>query len=52
MSDRDYDLGYFEGIRNAFRQYAVCQSAEDLEIFKEWILAELKDAKELMEEHE
>ena len=50
MSDRDYDLGYFEGIRNAFRQYAVCRSDEDLERFKEWIISELKDAKEILED--
>ena len=45
-----YDLGYFEGIRNAFMAYASVHDDESLGRFKEWLIAELEEAKALKEE--
>ena len=43
--DGDYDLGYFEGVRNCF--HALMRSMGDEEAFLDWLQSELKQAQEL-----
>ena len=47
-----YDVGYFEGVRNCFLAYSSVYDDLSLSIFKEWLIAELEDAKRLKEEEE
>ena len=44
MSDHDYNIGYFEGMRNALISYVRMPNKEQ---WLAWLEAELKDAKEL-----
>jgi len=45
----DYDLGYFEGIRNAMMAFmsAGWLNEEDLNNYRQWIMQELEEAKRL-----
>tara|TARA_B100002052_G_C15868849_1_gene593615 strand:+ start:497 stop:661 length:165 start_codon:yes stop_codon:yes gene_type:complete len=45
MPDGDYDLGYFEGVRNCF--HALMRAMGNEEAYLEWLNAELKNAKQL-----
>lgn len=48
MSDKyEYNLGYFEGIRNALRAYHQFPNIQD---FYLWLDKEMKEAKELRDE--
>ena len=49
MMTSDYDLGYFEGVRNVFMAYIKSADGrtESLVWFDKWIESELKSAKEL-----
>ena len=46
MSD-DYDLGYFEGIRNAMMAFIQDEKSADCVFFFGWLENELEDAKRL-----
>ena len=52
--NEEYNLGYFEGIRNAFMAWCRCSVSdpESLLAFSTWIQEELADAKQLKEESE
>lgn len=52
--NEEYNLGYFEGIRNAYMAWASFNHHDDhmlaLQNFLEWIANELADAKKLRDE--
>jgi len=54
--NEEYNLGYFEGIREVYMAFATFQHHDDhslaLQRFLEWIAAELEDARKLMDEEE
>ena len=45
--ETDYNLGYFEGIRNVFMAY---MQAPDEKSFLEWLETELADARRLRDD--
>ena len=51
---KEYNLGYFEGIRNAYMTYSTFNHHDDRELanqkFIEWISKELAEAKKLRDE--
>jgi len=50
MSDNEYDIGYFEGIRNAMMAFHLDANAGDCVFFIDWLQRELEDAKRLRDE--
>ena len=50
--NEEYNLGYFEGVRNAFMAWCRCSVSdpESILAFSTWIQEELADAKKLKEE--
>ena len=52
MDEESYDLGYFEGIRNAYRLFmSIHQGIEIGEVF-EAVAKEMRDAMRIMERHQ
>jgi hypothetical protein len=47
LTTHDYDIGYFEGLRNALIYYVRMPNKEQ---WLKWLEAELKNAKELRDE--
>jgi hypothetical protein len=47
MSNCEYDIGYFEGIRNAMVAFRQDANAGDCVFFMDWLQRELEDANRL-----
>lgn len=53
MNDEEsYDIGYFEGIRNAYRIFMEVHSGRELSEVFELVAAEMRQAMEIMQRHQ
>ena len=52
MDEESYDLGYFEGVRNAYRIFLEVHAGKELEEVIELVAAEMRDAMRIMEHHQ
>lgn len=52
MDAMSYDIGYFEGVRNALRMFAEIHQGRELEEVFELVREELKQALRLRNEHD
>jgi len=52
MDEESYDLGYFEGVRNAFRMFMEIHTGRELEEVIELVASEMRQAMAIMQRHQ
>lgn len=53
MNDEEsYDIGYFEGIRNAYRMFMEVHTGRELSEVFEIVAAEMREAMAIMQRHQ
>jgi|TARA_R110001606_G_scaffold385850_1_gene549571 type III secretory pathway component EscU len=52
MEAESYDIGYFEGIRNAYRMFMEIHTGREITEVFEAVAAEMREAMKLMQHHQ
>jgi type III secretory pathway component EscU len=52
MEAESYDVGYFEGIRNAYRMFMEVHAGREIAEVLEAVAAEMREAMRIMQQHQ